>query len=51
MSWKDRLMLEMMSNKLVIKILSIPIVVKVLTKLTQMFISVTSLFKRKKKES
>ena len=51
MSWKDRLMLEMMSNKLVIKILSIPIVVKVLTKLTEMFISVTSLFKRKKKES
>jgi len=51
MSWKDRLMLKMMSNKLVIKILSIPIVVKVLTKLTQMFISVTSLFKRKKKES
>ena len=51
MSWNDRLMLKMMSNKLVIKILSIPIVVKVLTKLTQMFISVTSLFKRKKKES
>jgi len=51
MSWKDRLMLKMMSNKLLIKILSIPIVVKVLTKLTQMFISVTSLFKRKKKES
>jgi len=51
MSWKDRLMLKMMSNKLVIKILSIPIVVKVLTKLTQMFISVTSLFKGKKKES
>jgi hypothetical protein len=51
MSWKVRLMLKMMSNKLVIKILSIPIVVKVLTKLAQMFISVTSLFKRKKKES
>jgi hypothetical protein len=51
LSWKDRLMLKMMSNKLVIKILSIPIVVKVLTKLAQMFISVTSLFKRKKKES
>ena len=51
MSWNDRLMLKMMSNKLVIKILSIPIVVKVLTKLTEMFISVTSLFKRKKKES
>jgi hypothetical protein len=51
MSWNDRLMLKMMSNKLVIKILSIPIVVKVLTKLAQMFISVTSLFKRKKKES
>jgi hypothetical protein len=51
MSWKDRLMLKMMSNKLVIKILSMPIVVKVLTKLAQMFISVTSLFKRKKKES
>ena len=51
MSWKDRLMLKMMSNKLLIKILSIPIVVKVLTKLTQMFISVTSLFKRKKKGS
>ncbi|MCX5995671.1 MAG: hypothetical protein NTV59_06710 [Chloroflexi bacterium] len=51
MRWEDRLMLKMMSNKLVIKILSIPIVVKVLTKLAQMFISVTSLFKRKKKES
>ena len=51
MRWEDRLMLKIMSNKLVIKILSMPIVVKVLTKLAQMFISVTSLFKRKKKES
>ena len=51
MGWRDRLMLRILGNKLVVKILSIPIVMKVLMKLTQVFISLISLFQRKKKES
>jgi hypothetical protein len=35
MSWKDKLMLKMMSNKLVIKIFSIPIVVRMMMWMTQ----------------
>ena len=48
MGWKDRLIMNILGNKLVIKILSIPIVLKVLMAMTQIFISVTSRFKRKK---
>jgi hypothetical protein len=48
MNWTDRLMIKMLGNKLVIKILSIPIVLKVLMRMTQIFVSVTSRFKRKK---
>jgi len=48
MSWKDRLIMKLLGNKLVIKILSTPIVLKVLMGMTQIFISVTSRFKRKK---
>ena len=51
MGWRDRLMLKILGNKLVVKILSIPIVLKVLMKLTQVFISLISVFQRKKKES
>ena len=50
MRWQDRLMLKMMSNKLVIKIFSIPIVIKVLMWETKVFLSIISLFKRKKAE-
>jgi hypothetical protein len=50
MSWKDKLMMKAMGNKLVIKMMSIPIVVKILTKETEAFIWVISLFKRKKSQ-
>lgn len=49
MSWKDKLMLKMMSNPVIIKIFSIPIVVKILTLITQAFMSIVSIFKGKKK--
>lgn len=48
MSWKDRLMMKMLSNKLVIKIFSIPIVLKSMMWLTQVLVSFISVFKRKK---
>ncbi len=48
MSWKDKLMMKLLTNKLLIKFMSIPIVVKVLTKMTQAFIWVASLFSKKK---
>lgn len=41
MSWKDRLMLKMMSNKIVMKIFSIPIVLKVTMWITQKVASPT----------
>ncbi len=50
MRWQDRLMLKMMSNKLVIKVFSTPIVIKVLMWETKVFLSIISLFKRKKAE-
>lgn len=50
MRWQDRLMLKMMSNKLVIKIFSIPIVMKLLMWETKVIISIMSIFKRKKAE-
>ena len=49
MNWTDRLMMKILGNKLAIKILSIPIVLKVLMWETRVFMSVISLFKRKKK--
>lgn len=48
MGWRDRLIMKVLGNKLVIKILSMPIVLKVLMGMTQILISVTSRFKRKK---
>ena len=48
MGWKDRLIMKIMGNKLVIKIFSIPIVLKVLMWETKVFISIISLFKGKK---
>ena len=48
MNWTDRLMVKMLGSKLVIKILSIPIVLKVLMWETRVFMSVISLFTRKK---
>ncbi len=48
MIWKDKLMMKLLTNKLLIKFMSIPIVVKVLTKMTQAFIWVASLFSKKK---
>ncbi len=50
MRWQDRLMLKMMSNRVVIKIFSNPIVIKVLMWETKVFMSIISLFKRKKAE-
>ena len=51
MSWRDRLLIKLMGNKIVIRIMSVPIVVKILTKETQAFLWVMSLFRRKKKEA
>ncbi len=48
MDWRDRLMMKLMGNRVVIKIFSIPIVVKILTVETQAFIWVVSKFKSKK---
>ena len=48
MGWKDRLLMKILGNKLAIKILSIPIVLKVLMWETEVFMSVISLFTRKK---
>jgi len=48
MSWRDKLLMKLMSNRLVIKMMSVPIIVKILTKEVQAFTWVVSLFKRKK---
>lgn len=48
MSWQDRFIMKIMGNKLVIKIFSIPIVLKIMMWETQVFMSLLSLFKRKK---
>jgi len=45
------MLMKLMGNKLVIKIMSIPIVVKILTMETQALMWVISLFKRKKAET
>ena len=49
MSFNDRLMLKMMSNKVVIKIFSIPIVVKLINFELKVFMGIASLFKGKEK--
>ena len=48
--WQDRMMLKMMSNKVVIKIFSNPIVMKIITWEMKAFIAISSLFKRKPAE-
>jgi hypothetical protein len=48
MSWKDRMIMRIMGNKVVIKVLSMPIVLKVLMWLAQVFVSATSVFRRRK---
>jgi len=50
MSWRDKLLLSVMSNRVVLKIMSIPIVVKIITAEMKAFMWVMSLFSRKKKE-
>jgi hypothetical protein len=51
MSWRDRMLMKMMSNRVVLKIMSIPIVMKIITVEMKAFIWVMSLFSRKKKEA
>jgi len=51
MSWKDRLMMKAMSNRVIIKIFSMPIVIKILTAEMKVFMWVVSIFKRKKTEA
>lgn len=48
MSWRDRLMMKVMSNRVIVKILSMPIVIKILTAEMKAFMWVASIFKRKK---
>jgi len=48
MGWKDRLIMKILGNKLAIKTLNMPIVLKVLMWETKVFMSVISLFTRKK---
>lgn len=50
MSWKDKLMMKMLTNKVLIKIMSIPIVMKIMTKETAAIIWVISRFSRKKSQ-
>jgi hypothetical protein len=47
MRWQDRLMIKMMSNKVVLKIFSNPAVMKVMTWEMNAIMAITSLFKRK----
>ena len=49
MSWRDRMLIKIMSNRVVIKIMSIPIVMKIITVEMKAFMWVMSLFSRKKK--
>lgn len=51
MSRKDRLMLWMMTNKLTVKIMSMPRLLKVLVAITTVIIAIVSIFKRKKAEA
>ena len=48
MGWKDRMIMRLMGNKLIIKIFSIPIVLKIMMWEAQVFMSIVSLFRGKK---
>ena len=48
MDWKDRLSMKILGNRLVIKILSMPIVLKLLMGLTWILTLVTSRFRRQR---
>ena len=48
MSWKDKLIMKLMGNKLIIKVFSIPIVLKIMMWEAQVFMSIITLFKGKK---
>ena len=47
MGWKDRFMLKMMSNKIIMKIFSIPIVMKITMWEMKIIFGIISIFKRK----
>jgi hypothetical protein len=47
MRWQDRMMISMMSNKVVLKIFGNPAVMKVITWEMKAIIAITSLFKKK----
>jgi hypothetical protein len=51
MSWRDKLLLKITGSTVVIKIMSIPIVVKMPTVETRAFLWAASLFSRKKEEA
>jgi hypothetical protein len=51
MSWRDKLLLKIMGNRVVLRIISIPIVVKIMTIEMKALMWVISLFSRKKKET
>ena len=48
MSWREKMLMRLMSNRVIIKIMSVPIVIKILTWETRAFLWVASLFSRKK---
>ncbi|UCC61159.1 MAG: hypothetical protein JSV02_04875 [Dehalococcoidia bacterium] len=48
MGWRDRLIMKMMGNKLVIKIFSNPTVLKIMMWEAQVIMSIISLFRGKK---
>jgi hypothetical protein len=51
MSSKDKLLIRLMSNKLVLKSMSIPIVVKILTMETKAVVWIMSPFSKKKSQA
>jgi hypothetical protein len=51
MSWRDRMLMKLMTNRVVIKIMSIPIVMKIITIEMKAFMWVMSLFSGKKEET
>ena len=51
MSSKDKLLMRLMGNKLVLKLISIPIVVKILTKETQGLVWIMAPFRKKKSQT
>ena len=49
MGWRDRLIMKVMGNKLVVRLLSMPIVLNILMWEAQVFVSTVSVLKRHKK--